>query len=365
MNKKLIALAVGGVVSAPVAYADITAYGRINNAIDFSDGDTDISTVASRFGFKGSGDIGNGLTAFGRYEFSTGTDKELPAVGDIRLAFVGLSGGFGSVSIGNQWSAFFNSVGTIVSPTFSLGAGSATPFRASNTIKYANSFGPVSLQVDVRLNDSEEDNDVAESLNGNGYGIGLTINPTDFFTLALAIDSEEENSSTRTVPADEDVTPGDDDVVTTGLVTTTTTVDGVTNVATRSIPTMTMTTANDDTDRIGIAATFSFGGFGINVGYQSDEHRMNMRGSTETDTTNLFLSYEINQFKVLVGFGTRDGNGPNDALADADTNFIGLYYNLGGGLRLWLESRDSDGLSTDSGNPEVDRKTLLGARIDF
>jgi len=304
MNKKLIALAVGGVVSAPVAYADITAYGRINNAIDFSDGDTDISTVASRFGFKGSGDIGNGLTAFGRYEFSTGTDKELPAVGDIRLAFVGLSGGFGSVSIGNQWSAFFNSVGTIVSPTFSLGAGSATPFRASNTIKYANSFGPVSLDVDVRLNDSDEDGDVAEGLNGNGYGIGLTINPTDFFTLALAIDSEE------------DIDEAGNDL--------------------------------DDTDRTGIAATFSFGGFGINVGYQNDE-----QGDAETDTTNLFLSYGISQFKVLVGFGTQD-NGDGD---DNDTNFIGLYYNLGGGLRLWLESNDSDEAD--------DRRTLLGARIDF
>jgi predicted porin len=349
MNKKLIALAVGGVVSAPVAYADITAYGRINNAIDFSDGDTDISTVSSRFGFKGSGDIGNGLTAFGRYEFSTGTDRELPAVGDIRLAFVGLSGGFGSVSIGNQWSAFFNSVGTIVSPTFSLGAGSATPFRASNTIKYANSFGPVSLEVDLRLNDSDEDSDVAEGLNGNGYGIGLTINPTDFFTLALAIDSEEENSSTRTIPADDNVMlDDDDDVVTTGLVTTTTTVDGVTNVATRSIPTRTVTTANDDTDRIGIAATFSFGGFGINVGYQNQE-----QGDEEIDTTNLYLSYEIGKSKILVGFGNIDDGGGEDN----EGNFIGLYHNLGGGLRLWLESVDSDGLD--------DRITVLGARIDF
>jgi predicted porin len=304
MNKKLIALAVGGVVSAPVAYADITAYGRINNAIDFSDGDTDISTVSSRFGFKGSGDIGNGLTAFGRYEFSTGTDRELPAVGDIRLAFVGLSGGFGSVSIGNQWSAFFNSVGTIVSPTFSLGAGSATPFRASNTIKYANSFGPVSLDVDVRLNDSDEDGDVAEGLNGNGYGIGLTINPTDFFTLALAIDSEE------------DIDEAGNDL--------------------------------DDTDRAGIAATFSFGGFGINVGYQNQE-----QGDEEIDTTNLYLSYEIGKSKILVGFGNIDDGGGEDN----EGNFIGLYHNLGGGLRLWLESVDSDGLD--------DRITVLGARIDF
>ena len=310
MNKKLIALAVAGTVSAPAAYADITAYGRVNNAIRFSDGDTDISSVASRFGFRGTGDIGNGLTAFGRYEFGTTTDKELGSAGgggvtDLRLGFVGLSGGFGSVSIGNQWSAFFNSFGTIVSPSFSLGSNiSSTPFRASNTIKYANSFGPVSLQVDVRLNDSDEDNDVAEGLNGNGYGIGLTINPTDFFTLALAIDSEEDIDEDR------------NDL--------------------------------DDTDRAGIAATFSFGGFGINVGYQNQE-----QGDEEIDTTNLYLSYEIGKSKILVGFGNIDDGGGEDN----EGNFIGLYHNLGGGLRLWLESVDSDGLD--------DRITVLGARIDF
>jgi len=86
MSKKLIAVAVASVVAAPAAYADITAYGRIQNAIVFTDDGTNekqnVNTVGSRFGFKGSGDIGNGMKAFARYEFSTITDNDARTDGE-------------------------------------------------------------------------------------------------------------------------------------------------------------------------------------------------------------------------------------------------------------------------------------------
>ena len=83
MNKKLIAAAVSAAIVAPVAaYGEVQVYGRINNAIDLNDladeGDskTDVSTVSSRFGIKYNKEMGNGLSAHGRYEFSTTTDNE-------------------------------------------------------------------------------------------------------------------------------------------------------------------------------------------------------------------------------------------------------------------------------------------------
>ncbi len=81
MNKKLIAVAVASTVVAPVAYADISMYGRISNGIVFDDqNDTqNMNTLGSRFGIKGSADIGNGLSALAHYEFSTTTDN---ATGD-------------------------------------------------------------------------------------------------------------------------------------------------------------------------------------------------------------------------------------------------------------------------------------------
>ena len=216
MNKKLIAAAVSAVVIAPVAQAEMEVYGRINNAIDLNDlaadgeSTTDISGVASRFGLRGHADLGNGLTAHGRYEFATHTDREsnkggaiadtngkesTTGVDDVRIATVGLSGAFGRVDIGNQWSAYFNTFGTLVSPTYTLGyylyssiGGGA--YRASNTIKYSNSFGPVNLQLDLRLNGSDETADVAEKINGDGFGIGLSFAITDNITLAGSYDTE-------------------------------------------------------------------------------------------------------------------------------------------------------------------------------
>ncbi|MGI9318911.1 MAG: porin, partial [bacterium] len=307
MNKKLIAVAVASTLAAPAVYADITPYGRINNAIDITDlkGEdnvVDVSNVSSRFGFKGSGDIGNGMTAIGRYEFSTTTDKELNNVNDLRLGYVGLSGGFGTITMGNQWSAYYNSVGTHLSPTYSIGyylysVVAQGPFRTSNTIKYANSFGPVSLELDIRVNDSEEDNDVAEKLNGNGGGIGLTFNATDDLAIALAFDNEENNSL---VDAD------------TGAVTTV-----------------------DDTERTAIAGKWSFGGnYALILGYQKAEQGDDL----EVEHTQLYFSAGLGEkTSLLVGFGTAEFDRTGiDNDAEPESIFLGVYHNMGGGLRLYL-----------------------------
>jgi len=333
MNKKLIASAVVGTLAAPAVYADghlgITPYGRVNNAIEFSDasGDdnVDVSNVSSRFGFKGAGDIGNGLTAVGRYEFATVADKEQPGIADIRLAFVGLSGGFGSVTIGNQWSAYFNHFGTIASPTFSLGfylysSFAGGPFRTSNTIKYANSFGPVSLDLDVRLNDQEEDSDVAEKINGNGVGLGVTYSPTDSISLAISLDTEENNDSVS--------------------------VDEITGVETVS--------STGDTDRFGIAGNFGLGIAKLSLAYQELEND----GGTEFEHFQAYLKFALGgKTNLLLGAGTAEETTSGD---EADSTFLGVYHKLGGGLQLYIEST-----SVDIDNGADFTQTFLGMRIDF
>ena len=207
MNKKLIAAAVSAAVVAPVAaYGEVTVYGSIRNAIDINglgktpaagvdaDSVTDLTGVSSRFGIKYSQSMGNGLTAHGQYEFSAATDNE-EGIGDGRVAKVGISGAFGSIDVGNQWSSYFNTVGSLVSPTYSLGAYiysgvAGGPLRTSNTIKYANSYGPLSLQLDVRLNGSAESGDKAEKLAGDGLGLGLRFAVNDNLTIAAAFDNE-------------------------------------------------------------------------------------------------------------------------------------------------------------------------------
>jgi predicted porin len=109
MKKNLIALAVAAAVAAPmVASADATIYGRLHE--DFgsvSNGDESTMAVtnnASRIGFKGSEDLGNGLKAIWQIESSLGNDAESFSGGSLasRNTFVGLSGGFGTALIGKH-----------------------------------------------------------------------------------------------------------------------------------------------------------------------------------------------------------------------------------------------------------------------
>ena len=79
MKKSLIALAVAGVIAAPAAFADTTIYGSANLSYDnVRSGATDanggsqstnhISSNVSKIGFKGSEDLGDGLTAVWQME---------------------------------------------------------------------------------------------------------------------------------------------------------------------------------------------------------------------------------------------------------------------------------------------------------
>jgi len=117
--KKLLTIAIAAAVAAPMAVsAETTLYGRVDTALISTDNDTaggdtwDVSTNSSRIGLKGSEDLGNGLKAIFQYEFGSIT-SEGGGYGDAlnnRLGYVGLSGGFGTIAIGRQWTPYFGSV---------------------------------------------------------------------------------------------------------------------------------------------------------------------------------------------------------------------------------------------------------------
>ena len=113
MNKKLLALAVAGALVAPAAaMADATVYGKVHLALDYVGGDVDetaptdtydyglqVVSNSSRLGFKGSDDLGGGLTAVWQYE--VGFDVvEKNAINADRNSYLGLKGGFGTFLVG-------------------------------------------------------------------------------------------------------------------------------------------------------------------------------------------------------------------------------------------------------------------------
>lgn len=120
--KKLLTIAVAAAVAAPMAVsAETTLYGRLDTALVNNDSDTvtgdtwDVITNSSRIGLKGSEDLGNGLKAIFQYEFAANTSEGGGYAGGAgslnnRLGYVGLTGGFGTVAMGRQWTPYFMSV---------------------------------------------------------------------------------------------------------------------------------------------------------------------------------------------------------------------------------------------------------------
>jgi len=130
MNKKLVALAVAGVLAAPLAQAqtaNVTLYGRVNLDIEFVNGaiyNTQVvqpatcnkttntggcittnpwqyrlATNSSRFGLRGTESLGGGLNAIFQVESSINPAQSGGTLAG-RESFVGLQGGWGTFKMG-------------------------------------------------------------------------------------------------------------------------------------------------------------------------------------------------------------------------------------------------------------------------
>ena len=115
MKKTLLALAVFGAFAGTTsAQSNVTIYGLVDMAIQHENDGANTRTAldsgefaGSRIGFKGSEDLGGGLKVNFQLESGFGADDgKLNQGGRIfgRQAWVGMSGGFGSVNLGRQWT---------------------------------------------------------------------------------------------------------------------------------------------------------------------------------------------------------------------------------------------------------------------
>jgi predicted porin len=119
MQKKLIALAVAGLVSgAAFAQSNVTVYGIADAyfARATADGAKTTNVInggglsGSRIGFKGVEDLGNGLKALFTLEYGIANDDKSATVGGAaaRQQLVGLTGGFGTVVAGSAQTAGYD-----------------------------------------------------------------------------------------------------------------------------------------------------------------------------------------------------------------------------------------------------------------
>ena len=259
MKKQLIAVGLAGLLAIPAVsfgaeMGGAGLYGSFRTGLTFGSGDASVSDIGSRWGFKGSHEVAEGLTASYKYEskfnttnaessggvghshdavadtdevlavvniaegenptegnydmddmtdqtfryscargnpiqilkddadMPTGehtdlTDTDLPAADTVattdvfcgnivshkdagsgatsnnggpggRLSYIALSGGFGTITLGQIWSASAIHYGFKVDPSYWNGVFGGASYRQGTSVSYSSSAGDVSFQID-------------------------------------------------------------------------------------------------------------------------------------------------------------------------------------------------------------------------
>lgn len=141
MKKTLIAMAVLAASGAAMAQSTVTLYGIVDAWVGSTKNGLNASSVSqvgsggllsSRFGFMGEEDLGGGLKATFKLEQGFNSDVGTQAVAGeafSRVAYVGVSGGFGEVTLGKNWTAF-DDVAYLANSAFD------SAFSAQNNVHY-------------------------------------------------------------------------------------------------------------------------------------------------------------------------------------------------------------------------------------
>lgn len=225
MKKSLIALAVlGGFAGLTSAQTNVTIYGVVDVAISRDNNNAAAGNVTrmdsgvqsgSRLGFKGTEDLGGGLSASFQLENGFNVDNGTFDQGGLlfgRQAWVGLNGSFGSVKLGRQYTPLFNALDTI--DPFGAGmAGDTTrimfnggfvsgaiPLRTNNTINYSTPdmsgfTGAAAYGLGEKAGDSAANREL-------GLGLGYANGPIN---VQFAYNKQNQQTAVAPVTSNNDI----------------------------------------------------------------------------------------------------------------------------------------------------------------
>lgn len=208
MQKSAIALAVAATLAASaVAHAETTFYGSFRMSVNYTDpdgidpedvnspgdiqnllddGNWDIKNHSSRWGVRGSEDLGNGLSAIYQMETQVRADVHNGSDFSGRLAWVGLKGGFGAVKLGAQWSPYYNVTGrtdVFNSVWFNGAMYPSGTFRKNDALVYETPDsislfkGEVMLNMDGQTLDDDGNSTSEDSIDEYNLGANFNIGP--------------------------------------------------------------------------------------------------------------------------------------------------------------------------------------------
>lgn len=311
MKKSLLALAVlGAFAGAASAQTNVTIYGIVDVAIQRSDTNTTSATWSldsgvrngSRIGFKGSEDLGGGLSAI--FTLENGFNVDTGALGTAnslfnRQAWVGLQGGFGAVKFGRQYTVM-HSANDAIDP-FGTGMAGAinrlfngNGVRTNNTISYSLSAAGFSGQLNYTLGEMAGSQSAGREV---GLGLGYANGPIN-----VRFAYHDANNATNT----------------------------------------------GDTNTALLGGTYDFGAAKLHAGLQTD--KTDAAGVTTTKNRNWMLgaSAPVGAGSVLASFVRQDNRLTN---ADTDQYALGYIHNLSKRTNVYTSyARQNDKSATDADN---------------
>lgn len=193
MKKTMIALAAfGALAGAAHAQSTVTLYGLVDMFVGQSNTKTTIGGVTastkftglesgglsgSRWGVRGTEDLGGGLKATFQLEAGINADDGTVNAGFNRTSKLGLSGGFGSIEFGRQYTRVFNLIDTYdaqgtstFSATNAYFTGMGDAVRWDNSVVYSTpAMGGFSASVQYAFGEN------AAPAVSAGHGLGLLV----------------------------------------------------------------------------------------------------------------------------------------------------------------------------------------------
>ena len=159
-------------------------YGSLRGVVS-SGGDKDASSSSgsSRWGIKGSSEVSEGLTAVYQFETRLGQGDGSQ---DTNVLYAGLSGGFGSLTVGKFNNAAYLS-GAMRDVGNAFGGGDVKS-KVGSTVSYAYATEAFNLQADAIMDGGK---DTGKSIDEVQFG--MVVNLGDFGKVALGYENREDS----------------------------------------------------------------------------------------------------------------------------------------------------------------------------
>ncbi len=294
MKKTILVTAIAAIMSGPAAAIETDFYGNIRASFR-SDSDARIDSSKLIIGWKGSEDLGNGLTASFKLEMEHDDTNIKNGTWDNDRSWVAIGGDFGKVTLGREDT--FDSWANGATDVFAINGGNliSSGDELDNGIQYRWSGGAVQIGVGAELFTTGSDG-TSDAVNTT-YGASFS---GDNFQVGFHASDADSNALT-TVGIGAQINPGE--------------------------------------NSLDIGGSYTFGDFTVGVTV-TDEGT-----TTNEDALSVVLAFPLGPCGALVGLETGDfldaRTGATPVGSDGD--ILNLGYNCSTGATYYgLEINDDD-----------------------